>query len=210
MSSGTVSRDQQAGTHEAPSKAQPKLGQRGQVLQTPDTVRRAAIGLPAETRLQNVQALNTLLANTITLWSLYKKSHWQVSGPTFYQLHLLFDKHASEQAELIDQLAERVQTLGGVAVGMPHDVAETTTIARPPAGAEEPPVMIDRLLEAHELILKAARTLAKQADENDDVGTNDLLASEVIRVNELQAWFLAEHVVDSPTTAATPLGNGHR
>ena len=143
-----------------------------------------------------------ILVDTITLYNMYKKHHWQVSGHTFYQLHLLFDKHAGEQLELVDLLAERVQSLGGVAIGMPHDVAERTIIERPPAGAEEVPVMIDRLLTAHEQILREARELADKANENHDQGTNDLLVSDVIRTNELQVWFVAEHVVDSPAVIA--------
>lgn len=203
MSSGTANRpsgQQQStkGARDASPEAQPLLNQRGRVIQTPDTVRRMPIGLSAEVRQENAQALNKLLADTITLYSLYKKCHWQVSGHTFYQLHLLFDKHAEEQEALVDLIAERVQTLGSVAVGMPHDVAEATTIERPPAGAEEVPTMIDRLLKAHELILVESRQLAKRAADNDDLGTNDMLASDVIRTNELQVWFVAEHVVDSP------------
>lgn len=203
MSSGTTHRpssQQQSakGARDASPEAQPLLNQRGRVIQTPDTVRRMPIGLSAEVRQENAIALNKLLADTITLYSLYKKCHWQVSGHTFYQLHLLFDKHADEQLELVDLVAERVQLLGGAAVGMPHDVAEATSIERPPAGVEEVPTMIDRLLKAHEQILVEARKMAKQADDNGDFGTNDLLASDVIRTNELQTWFIAEHVVDSP------------
>ena len=203
MSSGTTHRpssQQQStrGVREASPEAQPLLNQRGRVIQTPDTVRRMPIGLPAEVRLENAMALNKVLADTITLYLLYKKCHWQVSGHTFYQLHLLFDKHAEEQEDLVDLIAERVQLLGSVAVGMPHDVAEATTIERPPAGAEEVPTMIDRLLKAHELVLVEARQLAKRADANGDLGTNDLLVSDVTRTNELQVWFVAEHVVDSP------------
>lgn len=212
MSSGTANRpssQQQSakGARDASPEAQPLLNQRGRVIQTPDTVRRMPIGLPAEVRQENAMALDKLLADTITLYSLYKKCHWQVSGHTFYQLHLLFDKHAGEQLELVDLIAERVQLLGGVAVGMPHDVAEATTIERPPAGVEEVPTMIDRLLKAHELILGEARQLAKRANDNDDIGTNDLLASEVIRTNELQAWFVAEHVVDSPAVKSNDSHN---
>ena len=203
MSSGTAHRpgsQQQSakGARDASPEAQPLLNQRGRVIQTPDTVRRMPIGLPADVRQEHAIALNKLLADTITLYSLYKKCHWQVSGHTFYQLHLLFDKHADEQLELVDLLAERVQLLGGAAVGMPHDVAEATSIERPPAGVEEVPTMIDRLLKAHEQILIEARKVAKRADDNGDLGTNDLLASDVIRTNELQTWFIAEHVVDSP------------
>jgi starvation-inducible DNA-binding protein len=194
--------NRKTGANRVMDEAQPKLGQRGHIIQTAGTVRNIPIGLPEDVRLDNANGLNQILVDTIALRDMYKKHHWQVAGHTFYQLHLLFDKHAEEQTELIDLVAERVQTLGGVAVGMPHDVAEMTRIERPPQGAEEVPVMIDRLLEAHEIILKEARTLAEQADQNKDLGTNDLLASEIVRTNELQAWFLAEHVVDTPAVTA--------
>lgn len=151
---------------------------------------------------QSIENLNQLLADTITLRDLYKKHHWQVAGPTFYQLHLLFDKHYDEQNELVDQIAERVQLLGGVSVAMAHDVAETTLIPRPPKGREEVPVQISRLLHAHEIVLKEARTMARQAAESGDDGTNDLLVSDVIRSNELQVWFVAEHVVEMPLVQA--------
>jgi starvation-inducible DNA-binding protein len=133
---------------------------------------------------------------------MYKKHHWQVAGHTFYQLHLLFDKHHGEQDELVDTIAERIQLLGGISLAMAADVAETTIIPRPPRGREEAPVQISRLLEAHETILKEARTMAGQADDSGDDGTNDLLVSNVIRTNELQVWFLAEHLVDVPLVKA--------
>jgi starvation-inducible DNA-binding protein len=113
-------------------------------------------------------------------------------------LHLLFDKHAEEQNALVDQVAERIQLLGGVSVAMAADVAETTLIPRPPKGREEPAAQISRLLHAHEIVLKEARTMARRAADGGDDGTNDLLVSNVIRTNELQAWFVAEHVVDVP------------
>ncbi len=150
----------------------------------------------------STENLNQLLADTMTLRDMYKKHHWQVAGSTFYQLHLLFDKHHGEQDELVDQIAERIQLLGGISLAMAADVAETTMIPRPPRGREEAPVQISRLLEAHELILKEARTMAKKASESGDDGTNDLLVSNVIRTNELQVWFLAEHLVDVPLVRA--------
>jgi starvation-inducible DNA-binding protein len=138
----------------------------------------------------------------MTLRDLYKKHHWQVSGPTFYQLHLLFDKHFGEQTELVDAIAERIMMLGGVSIAMAADVAETTLIPRPPKGREEVPVQISRLLHAHEIVLKEARTMAHQAAEEGDDGTNDLLVSSVIRTNEMQVWFVAEHLVDTPLVHA--------
>ena len=160
------------------------------------------IGLEAAARQEIVGRLNLLLADTITLRDLYKKSHWQVGGPTFYQLHLLFDKHAGEQSELIDEIAERVQILGGVSIAMAHDVAANTRIDRVPIDREEVPVQISRLLEAHHLILKDARDLAEKANDLGDVGTNDLLASSVVRTNEMQVWFVGEHLVEMPLVLA--------
>src|SRR5712692_9236851 len=160
------------------------------------------IALSQKVAMQSVQNLNQILADTFTLRDLYKKHHWQVSGPTFYQLHLLFDKHYDEQNEIVDMLAERIQSLGGVSVAMAPDVAETTIIPRPPKGREEPPVQISRLLHAHVIVLEEARSMARQAAKSGDDGTNDLLVSDVIRSNEKQVWFLSEHLVDVPLVKA--------
>ena len=163
---------------------------------------RMPIALSEKTCLESVTNLNQLLADTITLRDLYKKHHWQAAGATFYQLHLLFDKHYEEQNALVDLIAERVQLLGGVSLAMAADVAETTIVPRPPKGREETPVQISRLLHAHEIVLKEARTMARLAAQGGDDGTNDLIVSDVIRRNELQVWFVAEHVVDVPLTRA--------
>jgi len=146
--------------------------------------------------------LNQLLADTMTLRDLYKKCHWQVAGPTFYQLHLLYDKHYGEQAEVVDSIAERIQLLGGISLAMAADVAETTQIERPPRGREEVPVQLSRLLGAHQVIIGQARKLVRRASELGDDGTNDLVVSEVLRTNELQAWFLSEHLVNVPLVEA--------
>lgn len=163
---------------------------------------RLPIGLDEKTRQQSVTQLNQLLADTITLRDLYKKHHWQVVGPTFYQLHLLYDKHYEEQSTLVDTIAERIQILGGVAVAMAADVAELTSIPRPPRDREEAPVQVSRLLEAHQIMLKNCHDFAKQADEAGDDGTNDLVVSDVMRTNEMQVWFISEHVVDTPLARA--------
>lgn len=183
-------------------KAAPILHQKAREIQPYGKATRMPIALDEEVRAQSAENLNQLLADTMTLRDMYKKHHWQVAGHTFYQLHLLFDKHHDEQDELVDQIAERIQLLGAISLAMAADVAEVTMIPRPPRGREEVPVQISRLLEAHELILKEARTMAKQAQEAGDDGTNDLLVSNVIRTNELQAWFVAEHVVDVPLVRA--------
>jgi starvation-inducible DNA-binding protein len=179
------------------SKASPVMHQRGKELQKYGTLRMIPLGLPDNVRMAHVEALNQILADTITLRDLYQKHHWQVAGPTFYQLHLLFEKHYNELNEIVDQLAERIQTLGGISLAMAADVAEMTTLPRPPRGAEPPPIQISRLLEAHEIVIKQIRQAAKMADENGDDGTNDLLVSTVLRTNELQVWFVSEHLVDT-------------
>ncbi|HEY8926375.1 MAG TPA: DNA starvation/stationary phase protection protein [Polyangia bacterium] len=182
--------------------AQPIYGQRSKEIQAFGTLTRYPLGLPDDAAATSVEALNPILADTLCLRDLYKKHHWQVSGPTFYSLHLLFDKHYAEQVELVDALAERIQLLGGIAIAMAHDIAETTRIERPPRGREEVPVQLARLIEAHEIVLRAARTTARLAAEKGDDGTNDLLVSDVIRTNEMQVWFLSEHLVDTPLVHA--------
>lgn len=178
--------------------ARPLAHQHGHDVHPFGHLARLPIALDASTCKTSVENLNQLLADTITLRDLYKKYHWHVAGHTFYQLHLLFDKHAEEQAKLVDEIAERIQLLGGVSIAMAHDVAETTIIPRPSRGREPVPVQISRLMHAHEIVLKEARTMARVAGQDGDDGTNDLLVSGVIRTNELQAWFVAEHVVDTP------------
>lgn len=178
--------------------AQPLLNQSGREIQRYGTLRKLPIALDEEARGESCELLNQVLADTVILFNLYKKHHWLVAGHTFYQLHLLFDKHADEQLELIDLLAERVQTLGGIAISDPRHVAEITKIERPPDGREEVPAMISRLLSAHETILEFVREAIEKTEENKDWGTNDILMSEVLRTNELQVWFVAEHLVDTP------------
>jgi starvation-inducible DNA-binding protein len=182
--------------------AQPLLGQRAPEIQPYGTVADYPLALDAQARAASVEVLNQILADTMVLRDLYKKHHWQVAGHTFYQLHLLFDKHNGEQSTLVDTLAERIQSLGGISVAMAHDVAEMTRIERPPRGREQVPVQLSRLLEAHEIIIQAVREAARQTAAADDDGTNDLLISDVLRTHEMQVWFLTEHLVDTPLVQA--------
>lgn len=186
----------------APTSSQPWLHQSGKEIQKFGTVRQFPLGLSHDARLYSCERLNRISSDTQILHALYKKHHWLMRGPTFYQLHLLLDKHADEQLDLVDMIAERVQTLGGVAVGDPRHVAEITRVPRPPNGCEEVPAMLSRLLEAHELILSDAHDAASRIAELGDDGTNDLIVSDVIRTGEKQAWFLAEHLVETPLMRA--------
>jgi starvation-inducible DNA-binding protein len=187
--------------------AQPRFHQSAPPIQAYGTVSHALpLELEEPVRLEMTEQLNLLLADSITLRDLYKKSHWQVAGPTFYQLHLLFDKHFAEQVDMVDKIAERIQLLGGISLAMAHDIAETTRIPRPPRDREEVPVQISRLLDAHQIIIGHCRELAERADELGDQGTNDLVVSDVLRANELQVWFLSEHLVQVPLTIAESSG----
>jgi starvation-inducible DNA-binding protein len=196
-------RKKNASTRQALISAEPRFHQTAAELQAYGTVSHMQpLELEEPVRLEMTEQLNLLLADTMTLRDLYKKSHWQVSGATFYQLHLLFDKHYDEQVEIVDAIAERIQLLGGVSLAMAADVAETTRIERPPRGREEVPVQISRLLDAHQILVRHSRKLARLASQLGDDGTNDLVVSNVLRANELQAWFLSEHLVDAPLVRA--------
>jgi len=181
-------------------RVRPLTDQHAREIQPFGSIAKLPIALAEDVCKASVDNLNQLIADTITLRDMYKKHHWQVAGPTFYQLHLLYDKHFNEQSELVDTVAERIQSLGGISLAMAHDVAETTLIPRLPRGRQPVPVQLARLLHAHEIVLLESRTMAKQAAAAGDDGTNDLLVSDVIRTNEMQVWFISEHLVDVPLT----------
>ena len=181
-------------------RVRPLTDQHAREIQPFGSIAKLPIALAEDVCKASVDNMNQLIADTITLRDMYKKHHWQVAGPTFYQLHLLYDKHYNEQSELVDTVAERIQSLGGVSLAMAHDVAETTLVPRLPRGRQPVPVQLARLLHAHEIILLESRTMAKQAGAAGDDGTNDLLVSDVIRTNEMQVWFISEHLVDVPLT----------
>lgn len=175
-------------------EAQPQYKVEYREIQPFGTLKQLPLGLEDNARKQSVAILNQVLADTMMLRDLYKKHHWQMSGATFYQLHLLLDEHYEKQAELVDMIAERIQALGGISIATPQDVSEMTRVPRPPKGREDVPTQLARLLEAHEIVLRQAHEGADQADESGDDGTNDLLVSNVIRTNEPQVWFIGEHL----------------
>lgn len=203
----TKSQSEQSSKKGTP-EAQPNLQQKSYLLQQYGQQHYVPLGLPEEAVKQSIEVLNQLLVDTIVMYNLYKKHHWQVAGPTFYQLHLLLDKHAAEILETVDLLAERIQSLGGVAIAMPFEVAERTKIERPPTGEENIPAMLARTANAHALIIKALREGIELTAQNKDAGTNDLLVSDVLRVHELQLWFITQHLVDTPISNST-VTNGH-
>src|SRR5256886_14633644 len=203
MPTRTKPRDSKTnGSRRRAASPEPRLAPKGEEIQRFGSLRFLPIALARDARTESCRLLNEILADTMIIYALYKKHHWLVAGPTFYQLHLLFDKHADEQLELVDLLAERGQSLGGIAVGDPRHAAELTTIDRAPNGAEEVAAMIDRTLEAHETIIEKVRDAIEKTEKSRDMGSNDLLMGDVLRRHELQVWFLAEHIVDVPLTEA--------
>jgi starvation-inducible DNA-binding protein len=190
----TKTAPKQAGSMEG----QPRLQQRSREIQSFHQIRTLPLGLPEKAIGQSVTLLNQVLADTITLHSLYKKHHWQVAGPTFYELHLLLDKHAKEVRHTVDSIAERIQMLGGVSCGMPFDVAENTKIERPPMGVESVPAMLARTVNAHATLIHTIREGIALTEDNKDYGTNDLLVSDLLRMHEMHVWFISQHLVDTP------------
>ena len=180
----------------------PQMDQHAPVTQEFGDIVKLPNGLAESICKTSVAILNQTLADTMTLRDMYKKHHWQVVGPTFNQLHLMYDQHFEAQSELVDTLAERIQVLGGISVAMAADVAEATKIPRPPIGRESAVVQIARLAQAHEMIIVDARKNAEKVSEAGDAGSEDVLVSNVLRLNELQAWFLSEHLVSVSPVAA--------
>src|SRR3984893_4658444 len=146
---------------EGTQRAKPILHQHAKEIQPYGKIAKLSIALDETACESSINNLNQMLADTMTLRDMYKKHHWQVAGATFYQLHLLFDKHHAEQDEIVDMIAERIQLLGGVSIAMAADVAELTRIPRPPKGREEVPVQLSRLLDAHQIVITHCRQLAE-------------------------------------------------
>ena len=180
------------------------------VIQPFGSLAAVRLGLSDQVRHSSVAALNRLLAHTMALRDLYRKAHWQTSGATFYGLHLLFEKHYGEQEQLMDSLAERVQTLGGVARALASDIVEETRLARAPRGVESAVDQLGRLVDAHEFLLQEARPLAREAAGAGDDGSNDLIVGQVVRRNELQSWFVLRHLTLPVNEHETGSGEGRR
>ena len=148
------------------------------------------------------EQLNQMLADTMTLRDLYKKSHWQVAGPTFYQLHLLFDKHYAEQSEIVDTIAERIQLLGGISLAMAPTWQRLPRSSDRREGVKKCRSRFRGCWTLTRSSSRHCRELAERADKLGDDGTNDLVVSDVLRPNELQVWFLSEHLVNMPLVEA--------
>jgi starvation-inducible DNA-binding protein len=173
----------------------------GPGVQAREAAEASSIGLDDSGSM--IDLLNPVLADLITLRDLYTQHHRQISGPTTLQRHRLFDEHLSQLNELIDQVEERLRILGGIDAVSDVDAASLTRAPRPSRGQESTSQEISRLLEAQEIVLRSMRTAALFAEEHDDSSTHDLLVRGVLRANEMQAWYLAEHQSHGPSTGWT-------
>ena len=176
-------------THDHAVTAQPRLHQTAPEIQAYGSVSHSLpLELEEPVRLEITERLNQLLADTITIRDLYKKSHWQVAGPTFYQLHLLFDKHFEQQSELVDAIAERIRALGFPAPGTYTEFAKLSSIPETP-GVPPATDMVRLLVEGHEAVARTARKIFPAVEKASDEPTADLLTQR-LQVHEKTAWML--------------------
>ena len=146
------------------------------------------IGIPEQHRLNIAKGLSHLLADSYTLYLQTHNFHWNVTGPQFRELHLMFEEHYTELAEAVDDIAERIRTLGVAAPGTYKAFAELSAVKEvdgvPPA--ED---MVKYLVSGHEQVIKTSRDVLKLAQEGGDESTLSLV-SDRMRVHEKTAWML--------------------
>ena len=146
------------------------------------------IGISEENRLAIAEGLKHLLADSYTLYLQTHNFHWNVTGPQFRELHLMFEEHYTELALAVDEIAERIRTLGVIAPGTYKAFAELSSIEE----VDDIPVagdMVDILTRGHEQVVRTARTVLKMAQESDDESSSALV-SDRMRIHEKTAWML--------------------
>lgn len=145
-------------------------------------------GIPDTARKEIAEGLSGLLADTYTL---YLRTHgypWNVTGPMFRSLHLMFEEQYIDLRDAVDEIAERIRALGHFAPGSYGEFARLTTIPEE-EGTPEALDMVRRLLEGHEAVIRTAHDVVKMAEKGGDVATADL-ATERLEVHEKTAWML--------------------
>jgi starvation-inducible DNA-binding protein len=146
------------------------------------------IGIPAQDRTAIAEGLSRVLADSYTLYLKTHNYHWNVTGPMFNTLHLMFEQQYTELALAVDQIAERIRALGHRAPGSYRDYAALTVIADD-ADEADAESMIRRLLEGQEALVRTARAVFPLADAAHDEPTADLLTQRM-QVHEKNAWML--------------------
>ncbi|SDU13581.1 Dps family protein [Halopseudomonas salegens] len=146
------------------------------------------IGIQENDRAQIAQGLSHLLADTYTLYLKTHNFHWNVKGPMFQTLHLMFETHYTELAVAVDDIAERIRTLGFPAPGTYKQFVELSSI-KEEEGVPEATAMVRLLVEAHEACARTARKAFPVCDKASDEPTADLLTQR-LQVHEKTAWML--------------------
>ena len=146
------------------------------------------IGINQENRLQIAEGLKALLADSYTLYLQTHNFHWNVTGPQFRELHLMFEEHYTELAVAVDDIAERIRTLDVVAPGTYKQFAALSSIDEI-EGVPTAQEMVDILTKGHEQVVKTCRKALKLAQEGDDESTAALV-SDRMRLHEKTAWML--------------------
>ena len=151
-------------------------------------------GLSSETREALAQGLSTVLADTYTLYLKTHNFHWNVTGPMFQTLHVLFETHYTEQWAAVDQLAERIRALGYPAPGSYKQFAELTSIQEAD-GVPNAKEMIRQLADGQDAVCRSARKVVRIAEEAGDVVSADLLTQR-LTIHEKNAWMLRSLLED--------------
>lgn len=149
-------------------------------------------GMTKEERASISGALSKLLADSYFLYLKTQNSHWNVTGPEFYSLHIMLEKHYEEMAEAIDEIAERIRALGFFVEGTFEAFGKLTTIKedhRVLAKYE----MLEQLIKSHELVMRDARNLAQLAEKHNDPGTVDMMGRRLL-FHEKAAWMLRSQI----------------
>jgi starvation-inducible DNA-binding protein len=150
------------------------------------------IDLSEESRRQVIELLDKSLADTFDLYSQVKQAHWNVRGTDFYQLHLLFDQLAGEIEPFIDQLAERVTALGGIAHGTARMAAKNSSLTEYPEQAGDGHDHIQALIDRYAIYTAQVRKGIRESDDHEDPTSADLY-TEISRTADKHLWFLEAH-----------------
>ncbi len=146
------------------------------------------IGIEEQSRIRVAEGLKKLLADSYSLYLQTHNFHWNVTGPQFRELHLMFEEHYTEMATAVDDIAERIRTLGIFAPGTYKKLADLSSLEE----TEEIPSadeMVGLLLVNHEQVVRTCRSVLKLAQDADDESTSALV-SDRMRVHEKTAWML--------------------
>ncbi|MFT4654329.1 MAG: starvation-inducible DNA-binding protein [Patiriisocius sp.] len=162
---------------------------KGQIFQYKEvSMSNIDIGINESDRKEIASGLKKLLADSYTLYLQTHNFHWNVTGPQFRELHLMFEEHYTELAVAVDDIAERIRTLGLAAPATYKAFAELSRI-KEVDGVPKAAEMVKLLMQGHEAVVKTCREVLKLSQQADDESTSALV-SDRMRVHEKTAWML--------------------